>query len=294
MLLLPSAWTYEAGLPSKAKTPELWDTIVPIISGTCADVVCSSLPQHGPGEPISVPRCYTSTYYFADGHMGQGMGRGQGQDFQAETLRIQGHVYTVIQKAKLAYQSNIHGTFLLSHFLTRMLFNFGCIIFIFVVASCVRGLGLEVETLEKHLYVGSSLGARVSVDLICRGYELEISEILLTVDLRVRDMLEFDVILGMYWLTTHRVVIDCERRRVIAYTHDGVSVAFQGDKHDVLPQTVYDSKWHGQLMGWLANLTLEDEVRQDLDLPRVVCEHEDVFCRRAIGITSVEGCKLMY
>ena len=30
-------------------------------------------------------------------------------------------------------------------------------------------------------------------------------------------------------------------------------------------------------MGWLASLTLEDEVRSDLDLPRVVYEYEDVF-----------------
>ena len=30
-------------------------------------------------------------------------------------------------------------------------------------------------------------------------------------------------------------------------------------------------------MGWLASLTLEDEGRQDLGLPRVVCEYEDVF-----------------
>ena len=30
-------------------------------------------------------------------------------------------------------------------------------------------------------------------------------------------------------------------------------------------------------MGWLASLTLEDEVRHDLDLPWVVCEYDDVF-----------------
>ena len=30
-------------------------------------------------------------------------------------------------------------------------------------------------------------------------------------------------------------------------------------------------------MGWLASLTSEDDVRQDLGLPRVVCEYEDVF-----------------
>ena len=30
-------------------------------------------------------------------------------------------------------------------------------------------------------------------------------------------------------------------------------------------------------MGWLASLTLEDEERPNLDLPRVVCEYMDVF-----------------
>ena len=30
-------------------------------------------------------------------------------------------------------------------------------------------------------------------------------------------------------------------------------------------------------MGWLASLTLEDEVRQELSLPRVVCVYEAVF-----------------
>ena len=40
---------------------------------------------------------------------------------------------------------------------------------------------------------------------------------------------------------------------------------------------MYKSRWHGQLVGWLASLTLEDEARQDLGLPRVVYEYEDVF-----------------
>ena len=31
------------------------------------------------------------------------------------------------------------------------------------------------------------------------------------------------------------------------------------------------------MAGWLASFTLEDEVRPDLDLPRVFCEYEDVF-----------------
>ena len=37
-------------------------------------------------------------------------------------------------------------------------------------------------------------------------------------------------------------------------------------------------------MGWLESLTLEDEVRQDLGLPRVVCEYEDVFLDELPGL----------
>ena len=61
-------------------------------------------------------------------------------------------------------------------------------------ASCVRNLG---ETLEKPLHVSSPLGTRVMVDQICRRCGLEISGILLSMDLRVMDMSEFEVILGM-------------------------------------------------------------------------------------------------
>ena len=75
-----------------------------------------------------------------------------------------------------------------------------------------------------------------------------------------------------------------ERKRVTAYTHDGTCVVFQGDKHDILPQTVYESRCQGQLEGWLASLTLEDEVRPDLDLPRVVYEYEDVFSNELPGL----------
>ena len=123
------------------------------------------------------------------------------------------------------------------------------------------GLGLEVEALEEPLYISSPLGIRARIRMICRGWELEISGILLTVDLRVMDMLEFDVILRMDWLTAYRVVIDCERRRVTAYTQDDTRVLFRGDKHDIVPQTVYESKCQGPLTCWLASLTLEEEVR---------------------------------
>ena len=98
--------------------------------------------------------------------------------------------------------------------------------------------GLEVETLDEPLHANSPIGTKTRIDRICRGCELEISGILLTLDLRVMDMLESEVILGMDWLTAHRVVIDCDRMRVTAYTLDSTCVVFQGNMHDALPHTV--------------------------------------------------------
>ena len=113
---------------------------------------------------------------------------------------------------------------------------------------------------------------------------MEISGTLLTMDLRIMDMSEFEVILKMDWLIAYRVVIDCERRRITTYTQDDTHVVFQGDKHDILPQTVYESKCQGQLAGWIASLTLKDEERPDLDLPRVVHEYVDVFLDELPGL----------
>ena len=54
----------------------------------------------------------------------------------------------------------------------------------FINASYVIGLGLEVEAFREARCRCSSLGYRVRVDWIGRDCELEISEILLKVDPR--------------------------------------------------------------------------------------------------------------
>ena len=103
-------------------------------------------------------------------------------------------------------------------------------------------MGKDLLRLRGAMFVSSPLEVRARIGTIGRGCELEISETLLTVDLRVMNMSQFDVILGMDWLTVYKVVIDFERRRVTAYTQDGTRVIFQGGKHDILPQTVHESK----------------------------------------------------
>ena len=82
--------------------------------------------------------------------------------------------------------------------------------------------------MENSLYVKSPLEIKVRIDQIRRDCELEIAWIMLTMDLRVMDISDFNVILGMDWLTTHQVVIDCDSRRMTSYAWDGICVTFQG------------------------------------------------------------------
>ena len=95
------------------------------------------------------------------------MGRGQGQGLQAGTSRTQGCVYAITPQDEISYQLVIQSTFLLSRLWTRVLFDFGAS-HSFIVASCVKDLGSEVETLEKPLHVSSPRGTRVRVNMICR------------------------------------------------------------------------------------------------------------------------------
>ena len=91
----------------------------------------------------------------------------------------------ITPQAESADQPVIHGMFLLSRLWARVLIDYGAS-HSFIASSVVIELGLEVETLEEPLYVSSLLGIRAKI--------------------------------GMDWLTAYRVVIDCERRRVTAYT----------------------------------------------------------------------------
>ena len=108
---------------------------------------------------------------------------------------VQGHVYAITPPNESADQPVLQGTFFLSRLWARVLFDSGAS-YSFIAALVVIELGLEVEALEEPLYVSSPLGIRARIGMICRGCELEISGILLTVDLRFMDMSKFDIIRG--------------------------------------------------------------------------------------------------
>lgn len=125
----------------------------------------------------------------------------------------------------------IQGNLILFSTCVLALFDFGAS-HSFKSASCVHALGLKTEHLKTSMSVTSPLGGQNSVGLICRSCELEVSDLRLTCDLRVLNMGGYDVILGMDWLSAHRVVINSHRKIVTTYSPDGTCFRFKGDRQD--------------------------------------------------------------
>ena len=155
------------GLPPKARIPRFRDNAVLVISGIGAYTVYSFTPQCGSEELVPVPGCSTGAFDYIDRLKRPKYGSRSRIGLTGGISGIQGHVYTITPQTDPVDQSSIQGTFMLSHLWARVLFDPGAS-HSFIVASCVKELGLEVETLEKPLYLSSPLGTRVKVDLICR------------------------------------------------------------------------------------------------------------------------------
>ena len=144
-------------------------------------------------------------------------------------------------------------------------------------------LGLECEPLETTLCVASPLGGSIRVVLICRGCELEVSGLHLSCDLQVRNMSDFDIILGMDWLSAHEIVIDCYQKKVTVCTLSGTYFQFKGDIEDSLSTANRKMQWHHQFFGWLTSLIINEEAQWEVYLPRVACEYADVFPEELSG-----------
>ena len=78
MLLLPTVWACETGLPPEIGIPGYWDNAVPVSYRTGQYTIHSSIPWYGSEEPVSVLGCYTSTFGSTSGPEGSEYGSRSG------------------------------------------------------------------------------------------------------------------------------------------------------------------------------------------------------------------------
>ena len=79
---------------------------------------------------------------------------------------------------------------------------------------------------DYDILVTNPLGHNVIVNTVYRDCPIRIREYEFPGDLIELSFREFDVILGMDWLSRHHVVVDCKMKRVTIRTPSGEEVTF--------------------------------------------------------------------
>ncbi|XP_041011297.1 uncharacterized protein LOC121255072 [Juglans microcarpa x Juglans regia] len=108
----------------------------------------------------------------------------------------------------------ITGKVRLKQYVVYALFHFGASRS-FISSRCVRRCELKVEPMSRKVLVAIPDGNVMGCTSIITNCPLEIPNLVLTADLIIFHMMEFDLILGMDWLSRHYAQIDCRRWEVV-------------------------------------------------------------------------------
>ncbi|GAV78172.1 RVP_2 domain-containing protein [Cephalotus follicularis] len=100
----------------------------------------------------------------------------------------------------------------------------------FISAHLASCLDVTPDCMSYTLDVSTPIGTSMYTDSVYRGCEMSMAGIPLYADLIVLPIRDFDVILGMDWLSAHRARMDCYHKTVDFCLADGTTFQFKGDK----------------------------------------------------------------
>ncbi|TYK02364.1 gag protease polyprotein [Cucumis melo var. makuwa] len=151
----------------------------------------------------------------------------------------------------------------------------------FISSVFVQYVGLEVEPLGSVLSVSTLSGEVLLSKEKIKACRVEIANHMLDVTLLVLDMQDFDVILGMDWLSANHANIDCFGKEVVFNPPSGASFKFRGAGMVCIPKVILAMKASKLLSqgtwGILASVVDTREPEVSLSSEPVVREYPDVF-----------------
>ncbi|XP_070007392.1 uncharacterized protein [Nicotiana sylvestris] len=84
--------------------------------------------------------------------------------------------------------------------------------FPYVPSYFARHLGVPRDSLSSPIYVSTLVGASLIVDRLYRSCLVDLSGFETTTDLLFLNMVDFDIMLGMDWLSPHFATLDCHAK----------------------------------------------------------------------------------
>ncbi|XP_058077077.1 uncharacterized protein LOC131225552 [Magnolia sinica] len=107
----------------------------------------------------------------------------------------------------------IHGTTHINGTPVLTLFDSGATLY-FIDSAIASILELNTTRMHAPLVVASPMGKFVETDKMCRACPITLASCKVTVDLIIMPIKQFDIILGMDWLTLVRAIMDCRNKTV--------------------------------------------------------------------------------
>ena len=95
-----------------------------------------------------------------------------------------------------------------------------------------------VEQLAYDMHVTSPLGHSVTVNHVYRNCPIVIQAREFLTDLITLPFQEFDLILGMHWLSKHRAIVDCGQKTIMLRCSDQSEVIVQGIRSGVMSNVI--------------------------------------------------------
>ena len=96
----------------------------------------------------------------------------------------------------------------------------------------------SVEQLEYDMHVTSPLGHSVNVNRVYKNCPILIHDRTFSADLIALPFREYDLILGMDWLSKHWAIVDCDKKSVVLKCPDQSTVIIHGIKFDPLSNVI--------------------------------------------------------
>ncbi|KAL8148639.1 hypothetical protein AgCh_005848 [Apium graveolens] len=179
----------------------------------------------------------------------------------------------------------VAGTLSLNYVPVKILFDSGASKS-FISINCVNKMQLMLEDLDEPLSIEVANQDKVTISQFCPKCSIEISGHSFPADLIPFELGEFDVILGMDWLSLYKESIDCKKKRVVMYTTNNVRISYQGQKLDKKFLSVLQAN---KLLkqgyeAYLAHVVDTKKETPTLDEIPIVREYPDVFLEEFSGL----------
>ncbi|XP_073057397.1 uncharacterized protein [Primulina eburnea] len=194
--------------------------------------------------------------------------------------KINARMFSITQEETDDANDVVAGTIIINKISAYVLFNCGAT-HSFISKRFTKKLGLIPEILVESFRIATPTSKTIETHKIHRNCIVYINEHTFNAELIQVNMVEFDVILGMHWLSKSHAIVDCRRKIIKLRTPSQKEITYHGKAKKRKSLLSASQTWKTMKSGEIVYLAMVNEVKEGVELKiediPVVQEFSDVF-----------------